>query len=83
MNNLFQEDTICALATGEGLSAIAIIRLSGKDAIKITNSYFSKDISTVKTHTIHFGTISEDNRLLMKYWLVFLKIQNLIQEKRQ
>ena len=66
MNNLLQEDTICALATGEGLSAIAIIRLSGKDAIKITNSIFSKDISDVKTHTIHFGTITENNKIKFK-----------------
>jgi len=64
MNNLLQEDTICALATGGGLSAIAIIRLSGKEAIKITNSIFSKDISAVKTHTIHFGTISDDNKII-------------------
>ncbi len=64
MNNLFQEDTICALATGGGLSAISIIRLSGKDAIKITNSIFSKDISTVKTHTIHFGTIADNNKII-------------------
>ena len=65
MNNLLQEDTICALATGGGLSAIAIIRLSGKDAIKITNSIFSKDISDVKTHTIHFGTITENNKSIV------------------
>jgi tRNA modification GTPase len=64
MNNLLQEDTICALATGGGLSAIAIIRLSGKEAIKITNSIFSKDISAVKTHTIHFGTITDNNKII-------------------
>jgi tRNA modification GTPase len=64
MNNLLQEDTICALATGGGLSAIAVIRLSGKDAIKITNAVFSKDISTAKSHTIHFGTISDNNKII-------------------
>ena len=64
MNNLLQEDTICALATGGGLSAIAIIRLSGKEAIKITNTIFSKDILNVKSHTIHFGTISKDNKII-------------------
>jgi tRNA modification GTPase len=64
MNNLLQEDTICARATGGGLSAIAVIRLSGKDAIKITNAVFSKDISTAKSHTIHFGTISDNNKII-------------------
>lgn len=64
MNNLLQEDTICALATGGGLSAIAVLRLSGKDAVKITNAIFSKDILTSKSHTIHFGTISDSNKII-------------------
>ena len=64
MNNLLQEDTICALATGGGLSAIAVIRLSGKEAVKITNTVFSQDIIDAKSHTIHFGTISENNKII-------------------
>ncbi len=64
MNNLLQEDTICALATGGGLSAIAVLRLSGKEAIKITNAVFSKDISASKSHTIHFGTISDSTKII-------------------
>ena len=64
MNNLLQEDTICALATGGGLSAIAILRLSGKEAVKITNAVFSKDISASKSHTIHFGTISDSTKII-------------------
>ena len=35
MNNLLQEDTICARATGGGLSAIAVIRLSGNRQLKL------------------------------------------------
>jgi tRNA modification GTPase len=64
MNNLLQEDTICALATGGGLSAIAVLRLSGKEAVKITNTVFSKDILTSKSHTIHFGTISDSTKII-------------------
>ncbi|MDC3306157.1 tRNA uridine-5-carboxymethylaminomethyl(34) synthesis GTPase MnmE [Flavobacteriales bacterium] len=64
MNNLLQEDTICALATGGGLSAIAVLRLSGKEAVNITNSVFSKDISEAKSHTIHFGTISDRTKII-------------------
>ncbi len=64
MNNLLQEDTICALATGGGLSAIAVLRLSGKEAIKIANAVFSKDISASKSHTIHFGTISDSTKII-------------------
>ena len=61
MNYLNTEDTICAITTGGGMSAIAIIRISGKKAINITNSIFNKDILDVDSHTIHFGTISDDN----------------------
>ena len=64
MNNLLQEDTICALATGGGLSAIAVLRLSGREAVKITNAVFSKDISASKSHTIHFGTISDSTKII-------------------
>jgi tRNA modification GTPase len=64
MNNLLQEDTICALATGVGLSAIAVIRLSGKQAIEITNTIFSRDILSAKSHTMHFGTISDNNKII-------------------
>lgn len=51
-------DTIIALATPQGVSAIAVIRLSGTEAIRITNQVFKgKDLEKVDTHTIHFGTI--------------------------
>jgi len=55
MNYFNTEDTICAITTGGGMSAIAIIRISGSKAIEITNSVFSKEISESKTHTLHFG----------------------------
>ena len=64
MNNFIQEDTICALATGGGTSAIALIRISGKDSIKITNTIFSKNLENVKSHTIHFGTILDNNEII-------------------
>ena len=54
------EDTICAITTGGGMSAIAVIRISGNNAINSTNSIFSKDIRDAKSHTIHFGTILDN-----------------------
>ena len=54
------EDTICAITTGGGMSAIAAIRISGAKAINSTNSIFSKDIRDAKSHTIHFGTILDN-----------------------
>lgn len=58
-------DTIVALATPNGSGAIAVIRLSGKEAITIANQVFKgKDLSQQPTHTIHFGTIVDDGVVL-------------------
>ena len=35
MNNSFSSDTICALSTAQGMGAIAVIRVSGKQALEI------------------------------------------------
>lgn len=52
------QDTICALATPNGIGAIGVIRLSGSEAWGITSRLFSKDLKGKSTHTVHFGTIS-------------------------
>ncbi|QNL49662.1 tRNA uridine-5-carboxymethylaminomethyl(34) synthesis GTPase MnmE [Olivibacter sp. SDN3] len=58
-------DTIVALATPIGSGAIAVIRLSGADAITIVDSVFNgKNLSKQKSHTIHFGTIRDDHKML-------------------
>jgi tRNA modification GTPase len=58
---MIPQETIVALATPSGAGAIAIIRLSGKDAITIAAEVFQsvsgKDITKQKTHTIHLGHI--------------------------
>lgn len=55
------DDTIVALATAQGISAIAVIRLSGKDSIAITQKIFrGKDLTTQPSHTIHFGSIQDE-----------------------
>lgn len=58
-------DTIVALATPSGSGAIGVIRLSGPEAISITNKVFKgKDLSSQPTHTIHFGTIRDGGAIL-------------------
>ena len=57
MNYFNSKDTICAISTGGNISAIAVIRISGVNAIEITNSIFSKDILNATSHTIHYGNI--------------------------
>src|ERR1700722_9878702 len=57
-NALTANDTIVALSTPPGVGAIAVIRLSGKDAIHIAARVFhGKDLEQQLTHTLHFGTI--------------------------
>lgn len=58
-------DTICALATASGIGAIAVIRLSGIDAITICNKcFYGKDLIEVDSHTIHFGTLRDGDRVV-------------------
>ncbi len=58
-------DTICAISTALGIGAISIVRASGKDAIKIVNSIFKgKNLLNVKTHTIHYGFIKDDDEIV-------------------
>ena len=65
---MYQNDTIIALATPSGAGAIAIIRLSGPEAITKVDAFFksihAKKLTTQKTHTIHLGHIVEDSRIL-------------------
>lgn len=59
---MITNETIIALSTPPGVGAIGVIRLSGKDAIAITNSVFSgKDLLAQESHTIHFGLIKDGN----------------------
>ncbi|WP_445955617.1 tRNA uridine-5-carboxymethylaminomethyl(34) synthesis GTPase MnmE [Yeosuana sp.] len=65
---MIYQDTIVALATPSGAGAIAVIRLSGKDAIHIAEKHFKsisgKVLSKQSTHTIHLGHIVEGNKTL-------------------
>lgn len=53
------EDTIVAISTTTGVGAISIIRLSGPESINITSKVFTKDLSNVDSHTIHYGFIMD------------------------
>ena len=64
MKNYKRKDTICALATASGLGAIAIIRVSGSEAINICKKVFSKNIADKESHTIHFGTMKNGEEII-------------------
>lgn len=53
-----QRDTICALATGNGIGAISVIRVSGGRAWEIVSTLFSKNLKNATSHTVHYGVIS-------------------------
>lgn len=54
-------DTIAAISTTTGIGAISIIRLSGPESLKIASKVFTKDLTKVETHTIHYGYIKNNN----------------------
>jgi tRNA modification GTPase len=64
---MIYNDTIVALATPSGSGAVAIIRMSGKNAITIASEVFQsvsgKDLTKQKTHTIHLGTIVDGTKI--------------------
>lgn len=60
---MFEFDTIAAISTPPGEGAIAIVRLSGDEAIQIANRVFhspnGKSLLDVASHTIHYGHLKE------------------------
>ena len=65
MNYSIENETIVAIATAPSNSAISIIRLSGSEAIDIANSIFKgKNLSKVKSHTVHYGHIVYNNETI-------------------
>ncbi len=59
------EDTIAAISTALGVGAISIIRVSGSEAIIAVNKIFKgKDLTKVKSHTINYGYIVENDKII-------------------
>lgn len=61
---LNHQDTICALATANGIGAISVIRVSGSESWEIVSKIFSKSLDGKESHTAHFGTISDGDTLI-------------------
>ena len=67
-------DTICAIATSQGIGAISIIRVSGSNAIKIVNSIFKgKNLEEVESHTINYGHIIDNNKIIDEVLVTIMK----------
>ena len=67
-NTIYNSDTIVALATASGMGAIAVIRLSGANAIEIADqifkSYSKKSLIDAPSHTVHLGTLEAKNQVI-------------------
>ncbi len=62
---MYTTDTIIALSTPPGSGAIGVIRLSGPDAITLTNQVFAgKDLTKQASHTLHFGLIKDNDIII-------------------
>ncbi|MFY1045498.1 tRNA uridine-5-carboxymethylaminomethyl(34) synthesis GTPase MnmE [Chryseobacterium sp. GP-SGM7] len=70
MNN----DTICALATANGIGALGIIRISGNEALPVVQKCFpSKKLEKQKSHTIHYGYFMDQDEAIDEVMLsIFL-----------
>ena len=77
---MIHQDTIVALATPSGAGAIAIIRLSGKEAITIAteifNSISGKELLKQKSHTVHLGNIVDGSRIIDQVLATIFKNPN-------
>jgi len=66
---MLDQSTICAISTSPGVGAIAIIRLSGEDAVRIADKIFrsprkGKVLVEQKANTIHFGQVIFNNNVI-------------------
>ena len=63
---MMENDTIAALSSPAGMGAIALVRLSGPEALEVADSVFSGRVklAACNSHTAHFGTVSDANDVL-------------------
>lgn len=76
MNHPFfdKDDTILALATPPGIGAIAVLRVSGPQAISLVNEVFPrKNLLYQKGYTLHFGTIQDGDKVLDEVLVALFK----------
>jgi tRNA modification GTPase len=59
---MLNEETICALSTAPGIGAIALVRMTGPDSVRIAQTVFSRDILTAASSKAIHGWIMEGNQ---------------------
>ena len=71
--NINQSKTVCAIATPPGIGAIAMVRLSGPDAIEIAEKVFSQKLAGKPGNTAVFGLIKDGNKTVDEVVLVLYR----------
>lgn len=74
-------DTIAAIATAVNNNGISIIRISGQDAVMVAERIFqskkgSKTLSTVPSHTVHYGYIKDQDVIIDEVLVIVMKAPN-------
>ena len=67
--NILNRDTICAIATPHGMGAIAVIRVSGYDALPVVGQLFMQngkpfDMGKMVANKAYYGHIVDRDELL-------------------
>ena len=77
---MFSVDTIAAIATAVSNSGIGIIRVSGDDAIEVVDKLFvsakGKKLIDAKTHTVHYGHIEFEGKIIDEVLVTVMKSPN-------
>lgn len=66
---MINQDTICAVSTAPGAGGVAVIRVSGTDAIRICETIFvpkieGKNLQSQKAYTLRYGSIRRGEELI-------------------
>ena len=77
-SNILNNDTICAIATPHGMGAIAVVRVSGSEAISVVSRLFKQngkpfDCEKVISHKAYFGQIVVDGEMIDEVLVTFFK----------
>ncbi|MGD8426644.1 MAG: tRNA uridine-5-carboxymethylaminomethyl(34) synthesis GTPase MnmE [Balneolaceae bacterium] len=73
ISQVIQKDPIAAIATPIGEGGIAVVRVSGKGAIKLVNKAFEgTDLTEQASHTVHYGKLVDKRDQLVDEVLVTL-----------
>ena len=68
------EDTIVAISTSQGIGAISIIRLSGKESIEIVNKIVkNKNLNKLNSHTINYNHIVNNDEIIDEVLISIMK----------